>query len=121
MSSAIIRQIKPEEVARLIELAAADKHSVLYPTHLITKDDGIHGYISVCNTPIVNVWLDSKKLVARDSIQLLNVLENVMRMTGRDNYIMPCSKDSPFYPNMARLCYSAIGETVLFHKNLNKE
>jgi hypothetical protein len=119
--SAIITPIKATDIDELRKRAALDNHGVWYPTHLIKKDGEISGYVSVCTTPIVNVWLDSKKLVARDSVQLLNTLENVMRMTGRQDYVMPCSPDSPFFPNMQRLGYSVMGENVWFHKDLNKE
>lgn len=119
--SAIITQIKQSEFNDLRTAAALDNHAVWYPTHIIKKNGAINGYISICNTPIVNVWLDSKTLVARDSVQLLNTLENVMRMSGRQDYVMPCSKDSPFFNNMSRLGYSVMGENVWFHKDLNKE
>jgi hypothetical protein len=120
MSQAIITQLRPEEVEALERAAARDAHGVWYPSHLIRKNGAIAGYLSICQTPIVNVWLDSKQVQARDSIQLLNTLENVLRMTGRDSYIMPCAKTSPFYANMDRLGYTAVGENVWFHKNLNQ-
>ena len=112
MSQAIITQLKPAELEELLKLAAEDAHGVMYPTHVIRKEGKIVGYISICTTPLVNVWLDSKQVVARDSVQLLNTLENVMRMTGRESYII--------FPNMERLGYTPVAENVWFHKNLNQ-
>lgn len=119
--SAVLIPIRESDYPELQRRAALDNHGVWYPTHIVKKGGEISGYISICNTPIVNVWLDSKTIVARDSVQLLSTIENVMRMTGRCDYVMPCSKDSPFFNNMPRLGYSVMGENVWFHKNLNTE
>lgn len=112
---------KPHRRSELDQVAADDDHFVLYPTHTIDDGDLIVGYASVCATPIVNVWLHSKKVKALNSFRLLSTLEGALRMQGLKEYIMPCSRISPFFPNMERLGYSVLGENVWFHKDLNKD
>ena len=110
--------ITKEDVAPLMAAAKDDNHSVLFPTHVIKSGGDIVGYISICNTPIVNVWVDSKKVGAMDTMRMLDVIDGSLRMRGTPEYIMPCAKSSPFFPNMERLGFSPIGENVWFHKNL---
>lgn len=115
---ASIQKIQAVDIGPLVSLAASDNHCVLYPTHVIRKDGQVAGYVSVCATPIVNVWLHTQKVEALDSVRLLGKLDDYMRMIGQDSYIMPCAKTSPFYPNMERLGFTVLGENVWHLKNL---
>ena len=117
---AVFRPITAEDLEPLKRAAAEDDHAVVYPTHMIERDGEIVGYVSVCATPIVNVWLDSKKVQALDSVRLLTRLEQRLEAEGLRQYIMPCAKDSPFFKRMVRLGFRAVAENVWFLKQLTK-
>lgn len=110
-----------ERMAELRAAALGDAHLVLFPTHAVMDAGEMVGYASVCATPTVNVWLHSKKVNALNSVKLLGHLEAALRMQGLREYIMPCSKESPFFPNMVRLGFVPLGENVSFHKDLTKD
>jgi hypothetical protein len=111
--------ISKEMLAPLVEAAKGDNHEVLFPTHVVKNGNEIVGYLSVCSTPIVNIWLDSKSVAAADSMRLMDLIDGHLRMSGVKEYIMPCAKSSPFFNNMERMGYGVLGENVWFHKNLN--
>lgn len=111
----------PDRRAELNERAAADNHIVLYPTHMVLDGPEIVGYGSVFATPIVGAWMDSKKVNALGSMKMLGALESALRFNGLKEYIMPCSRQSPYFLHMERMGYSPIGENVWFYKNLTKE
>ena len=118
MSETTFSPITPDELQALVAAAADDHHSVLFPTHVIKRDGEIVGYLSVCATPIVNVWAHSKKINALQSVRLMHKLEDELKSNGILNYIMPCAKDSPYYPHMQKLGYTALGENVWHLKQL---
>lgn len=115
ISGAHMIPMKPAELAELVRLAAEDDHGVLCPTHLVVKDGAIVGYLSLDATPIVNVWLHSKKVRAVDSVALLRRLDEEMQARGKPEYVMPCCEISPFYPHMDRLGFNRLGAAV-FHQ-----
>lgn len=114
MMGARIRRIGPEDVEELRRLAAADSHVVLAPTHVVEKDGGIVGYLSIGAIPIVNVWMDSAQLGPRDSVAVLGQLDAIMDHAGQPLYYMPCDGESPFHPVMERLGFGPLMETEIF-------
>lgn len=120
MPKATIQPLHPEDIPVLQAAAAADRHGVLYPSDGVWKDGQLVGYASICTTPIVHVWLDSRRVTAIDSVRLLAQLDARLRAQGMSSYLMPCAKTSPFSPCMRRLGFVRLGETVLFDKNLNQ-
>ena len=106
-----VRRVHSFEVAELVERAAADDHEVLLPTHVVERaaadeqldDHGrpvkeeLVGYLSIGAVPVVNVWMDSKKLKVRDSLTMLGQLEAIMNHSGMDAYFLPCAEKSPYY------------------------
>lgn len=121
MSCLKILPVKADQLSALGAFANADNHCVLYPTHLVTDAGSTIGYASVLATPIVNVWLDSKRVSALVSARLLGMLDQALRFSGQRGYVMPCSKDSPFFPHMGRLGFSVMGENVWHFKDLTKD
>lgn len=109
-----------EEMADLVTAAASDNHGVLFPTHLVKSDGDTVGYVSICAMPIVHVWLDSRRVHALQSIRLLRKADAMLRDAGIQSYVIPCSKESPFYAHMERMGFSILGETVLFQRTLNQ-
>lgn len=113
-----IRPLKQEEYEPLKEVAKADNHQLLFPTHIVRGDSGILGYASVCATPILNLWLDSKRVGAREGILVLNTIEQGLRMAGREAIVAPCAQESPFYQHIEKLGYECLGHTTLNLKKL---
>jgi hypothetical protein len=100
----------------LWKAAQADNHTVLFPTHVVEKDGTVAGYASICNTPILHVWLDSRRISPRDSLMLWKRGEQIVKTKGYGSVILPCANTSPFYPLMERQGYSPIIDTTLFGK-----
>lgn len=121
MNRAKVRRIKPEEVALLTELAAKDDHIVLGATHVILKGDEITGYLSIGGITTVNVWLDSEKMKAPDTINALGQLDAILENAGVENYFMPCSEDSPFFQVMDKIGFRKIFKTVMHLKSLRRK
>lgn len=101
------------EFDQLVVSAKADDHVVLFPTHAVWKNGEIVGYGSINATPMVNVWLDSKRIGPRDSVQLLGVAEALAATQGLKQIIMPCAENSPFFPMMEKLGFKRLGFTSL--------
>ena len=109
-----VRAIKSQaEYDALNAAARADNHIALFPTHAVWKGGKIVGYGSINATPMVNVWLSSKDLGPRDSVQLLGVAEALASNAGLSQIIMPCADSSPFFPMMEKLGFTRLGFTSL--------
>ena len=108
-----VRPARLEDLPALQQAAAEDDHCVIAPTHLILKDSEIVGYMSICATPVVNAWVSTKKVKARDSITLLSVAESLAESKGEKRVILTCAQGSPFYPLMERFGYKRLGYTSL--------
>jgi hypothetical protein len=109
-------------VARLSELkdaCAADDHVLFQPTHIMETGSDIIGSASIGAIPMVNLWLDSKKVKPRESAMLVNMVENTAAGMGFATICLPCWKSSPLRPFMERGGgYNYFGETGLFLKDL---
>jgi len=124
MISSKFAWIKPgcthEDHKALVELAKADDHGVFLPTHPIVKDGKLVGYFSIGapGRPIVMAWLSTKELQARESLSLINRVENHVAMNGGRGVCFPVPKHSPFYPIMKSLGYANGGTYDFFVKDL---
>ena len=104
----------PEQLAALQAAAASDNHAVVHPTHVITRNGEVVGYASIlAPVALVNVWLHSQKVHARDSLHLLKVGETLAAETGASAVLFPCSVDSPFIGHMERLGFERLGASTL--------
>jgi hypothetical protein len=114
-----IEPLKPDDLTALEAAAREDQHVLLYPTHKIVDESGAFvGYLSICATPLVNVWLDRKRVKAFHSVRILKQLDAHLSRMGLKNYLMPCSTESPFFSRMARLGFKFLGATNYFVKHL---
>lgn len=112
-----IEPIKSEEMMLdLEEVARGDQHGVLFATHVVKKGGEIIGYCSLFSMPMVNIWMHSQKTTARDSVQGLNLLDTLARCCGKPNYLMCCSKSSPYFNLMDRFGFANLWETVIFQR-----
>jgi hypothetical protein len=102
----------------LVEAAKADNHDVMFATHLIIKNDEIVGYMSICATPFVSTWFDSKKLKVFDTMRAIDQAEAIMRHLGVKHYVTPCAETSPLRGLMEKMGHEKTGETTLFKKGL---
>jgi len=109
-----------EQLDALKVEAASDNHIPLYPTHLVKRGDDVVGYISFLATPVVSPWLHSKKVRARDSLSLLNIIENMAAARGCRTILMPCAEHSPFYPVMEKLGFTRYGFTSFNVKKIGE-
>jgi len=118
MRAAQVRRIREDEHEKLSQLAAADNHIVLFPTHVVEKAGEIVGYLSIGAIPTVNLWMDSERVKASDSIAVLGQLDAIMDDSGIATYFMPCDEKSPYYRVMEKLGFEPIFKSVLHIKNL---
>lgn len=109
-----------EEAKELQELAKADNHSVILPTHVLRKDGKMVGYMSVgpVQMPCVLAWFSTKEMQARESFHLVNGIECQVAHAGGSAIMWPIPKNSPFYPLMESMGYKNSGDYTLFIKPL---
>lgn len=130
-SFAEIRPIaSPAELEQLLVVAREDEHEPILPTHIFRKDGEIVGYASVCAlVPLTfggqpkavqfHTWFHTQKLGPRDSFNLINSLENLMRCGSPAEFaLVPVSAESPFNKVMPSMGYSAVMETRLWAKKI---
>jgi len=113
----IVRPILPRDIEPLQKAALADAHILIYPTHLVTRDDKIVGYFSI-KPPYATVWCSTKDITARDSVHLMGVLDALAAQMGCVDYIMFCANDSNYAPVLHKLGFSNLGSAVLGYKKL---
>lgn len=110
--------VSDAERRELLRAAATDDHVVIAPSHIARQAGQIVGYASLGSIAVVNVWLDSRRVTAFDSLRLLRASEEEARRLGLKQYLMPCAHTSPFYPHMERLGFKRLGFTSLNWKGL---
>lgn len=118
-----LRPMRPEELPALRAAAATDAHQPVMPTHLVVRLDEegreeIVGYASLQAVALLNVWVHSEKVRARESLMLLNTAENVAACNNLHVCAMPCAQQSPFRNLMHKLGYQFLGDTGLFIKRI---
>lgn len=115
----VVRPVKDrDEFIKLNNEAFADNHFAIAPTHVFEKSGEIIGYANVGTMVPINTWFHSEKCKARDSMQIINVLENMVRVSGGHTLVVPVSSVSPFLPVMNRLDYVNMGSSNLMIKTL---
>lgn len=109
----------PHKMAeRIRDLATADNHAVIGPTHAMMKGDKIIGYLSLNGMPNVHAWFDTKHPHALDSLKMIEMGELVLREAGVAGYTLLCAEESPFTPHLERMGFQKLGKTVLYVKGL---
>ena len=110
-----IRPIKSIQEFRQIEIQAnSDAHIVAEGSNVVLKDGNCIG--TVLYMPTVWVWMDTRVAQARDSFQMLKMVESHLAMSGAQMFNMPCRDTSPFFPFMSKLGFIDCSN----HKNFLK-
>jgi hypothetical protein len=107
-----------EDLRKLVDAAAADRHTVLAPTHIVRQGPDIVGYAGLGSVTVLNTWLDTQRVSPRESSYLLAVAENAAALAGVKRLLLPCSEQSPFHPLIERMGYVRLGTTTLNYKEL---
>ena len=107
-----------EEFDQLVVLSKADNHGVYVPTHPVRKNGELVGYFSINSpgVPIVWAWLSTKQLHARESLGLINTVENAVHLANNSGIAFPVPKESPFHALMEKLGYVNTGSYDFFVK-----
>ncbi len=106
---ACLRPITLEDLVALRQAAAEDEHRVVAPTHVIVRGERIVGYASIGAMCLVNCWVDSRTVVARESVECLREIERLAFGTGAEAICLPCAVESPFMNYMGKLGYTRLG------------
>lgn len=111
-----IRRVTEADMEGLKQAAAEDAHTVLKPTHVLEKDGKFVGYLSIGAVPVVFTWMDSKNIQARESVNTLAYVEDMLKAVGADCVCIPCWEHSPFYKYMESFGYQKTIQTTMFVK-----
>lgn len=99
--------------------AALDKHGTIGITDVVLKNKEVIGHVSLAGVPMVLVWLDTQKVKGRDSLYVMNFLENMAQRCGWKTICVPCVKNSPILPYLEKVGYKKEPQDVsLFIKEL---
>jgi hypothetical protein len=116
-SKPVIVPYSPDLMRELVDAASDDGHCIMYPSHVVKRDEQIIGYGSICVMPVAQCWLHSKFVTPRESLILHRQLDSIVKSTGHNSVITLCTEKSPFYPVMPKLGYTKLFPTTLFIKN----
>lgn len=106
-----VRRVRDEQdQQRLKAVAATDGHQVVAASHVVEREGEIVGYASLGRIHLLNVWVHSRAVRARESLALLNLAENLAAEMGQELICVPCAKSSPFYEYMERFGYRNLGQ-----------
>lgn len=109
-----------EEAKMLYEKAKADGHGLFCPTFKIVKSKEVIGWTSIGQPlyPTCFSWVSTKIAKSRDSLMLMNMVENHVFLNGGRGLIMPVTKTSPFHEVMPTVGYRNAGTFDMFIKDL---
>lgn len=112
--------ITSDKYTLAMKAAHADGHISLGVTDVVIKGQEIIGHISLAGVPMVLVWMDSKKASSRDSLYVMNFLENLIsRNPQAKHLVLPCASNSPFLPYLEKMGYKKQPQPfILFTKDL---
>lgn len=108
-----IRPVTAEELPALVELALADGHATILPTHVFEKNGEICGHASVGAICLVVPWFHTQRCQARDSLWFIRQLEQQVARdlpAGHPGLVgIPFPMTSPFQPLAAKLGFHSTG------------
>ncbi len=108
----------PDKLPALQEAAAADQHCVVLPTHTVERGGDLLGYFSLANVATTLMWLDSQKIMPRESMGLINSIELYLHLRGCEHNFTCCDPKSPFRAVMNHFGYQMLGSGDFFLKKL---
>lgn len=112
----IVKPFKDVDWQDLQKLAKDDGHAALAPTNVVWKDNQIVGCVSIAAIPLIIPWMHTKLTTPRDSVNVMTVVEGLLRNGGATRWAMPCVASSPYFKFMESFGYSNCGLTTLFIK-----
>jgi len=104
--------------------AAADRHRVIAPTHVVLRstprgeplggvEDEVVGYASLGGHQLFFAWLHTRRLNKHESFRAWRLAEELAADKG---LVMAVSPESPLLPFVERMGYERLGPAVLFIK-----
>lgn len=102
-----------EEVKRVAQIG---QHDVLAPSHAVMKGGKVVGYFSVCNVPLFMGYLPESQLCARDTFNLIHLVESKIEDSGCSFVVSPVSIDSPLHKYFPEMGYNKLANVDLFAK-----
>ena len=108
----------PDEYAQLAELTRKENHSMIQPTNTIWKNGQIVGCFGVSVVPIVSTFFSTQHMQARDSVQAINTMEQILFHTGAKGIFVPLNINAPFYPLLEKMGYTKDDNLRCFCKYL---
>jgi hypothetical protein len=116
MSFPIISAYKVEDFEELKKLTKKDGGGLFFPTDVARKDGKPMAWFSVGVVPMMFCWFSSEESGPRDSAQLLNTMENIVRRSGAPGLLVPVEEGSPFETVGEKLGYTNLGKVTLFFR-----
>ena len=111
----------PEILEKVVAAAKADGDILFWPSHYAIKDGEIVGALAL-ETPTANWWMHTTKCRIRDSLQMIQTLDSLYLERGRKVYIMPSTKNTPYWDYLEKYGFTKLPEEVhLFLRNLNDD
>lgn len=111
-----IRPATPEDVGQIEKAAKEDGCGLLYPTHVVQKNKKVAGFISLGVVPMVGLWLDSKEIKARDTVNVCSFIDDAMAHRNVLTYAIPLHYGSKFTQHLSELGCIPVGQHSLFFK-----
>lgn len=109
-----------EQLDAVLAKAKQDEHSCLSPTHYIEKGGEVVGHVSigVGVMPFIMSHFSKLDMVAEDTTTILNIIENVLVLTGAKGFYTMVPQSSPNYVtiNHPKTGFKNLGEGNLFVK-----
>ena len=85
-----------EQFETVVKEAEADGHPGLSPTHAILKGNHVAGAVTLRTVPWIGQWYHTQRMGARDSLGMVNVLDNLMAQAGHRMVVFTLDDTSPF-------------------------
>jgi len=114
-SIAILEPTKVNDLTPLQSAAEAEQHFAYAPTDTVWKNGEIVGYFSVGTLTPVWCWF-GKKLSPRESLTLINTVQQSVYRTGSRGLFYPVPTGSPFHPLMEHMGFKNFGNYDFFVK-----
>ena len=119
MSLPTVRRIVSEEERQAVVAAAmADSDNMHFPTHVVLKNNEIAGGWCLAGVPLVMMWNDSKRINARESLVLNNMVGAMMNDRGARTYFIACNDSSPYIGYMEKFGYRPVWPTNIFYRKV---
>ena len=115
----LLRPIRDEaDLEALRQAAHADAHALVAPNFIIEKNGEISGYIALNSLPTVHGWFHTTRMRARDSLAIINVVENLIRAQRCQHLLWLLPDDATWVDHAETLGYQPMGHCSMKLKQL---